>query len=72
MVFVYSVRFKSNLGELQTDTAKRKEAARQLLAHAEIEWLYSKARRSSRSLLGDFNTDATHAFCLRNHVLSAA
>jgi hypothetical protein len=42
VLLVYSVHFKSNLGELQIDIAKREEAARQLIAHtAEMERLYS-------------------------------
>ena len=43
MLLLYSVHFKSNRGELQSDIAKREEAARQLIAHAsEMERLYSQ------------------------------
>jgi endonuclease/exonuclease/phosphatase family metal-dependent hydrolase len=60
MVLVYSVHFKSNRGELQTDIAKREEAARQLIAHtAEMERLYSTDAKVVTVIAGDFNTDPT-------------
>jgi endonuclease/exonuclease/phosphatase family metal-dependent hydrolase len=57
---VDSVHFKSNPGELQTDIAKREEAARQLIAHtAEMERLYSTDAKVVTVIAGDFNTDPT-------------
>jgi endonuclease/exonuclease/phosphatase family metal-dependent hydrolase len=56
-LLVYSIHFKSNLGSLQEDFAKREEAARQLLDHeSAMEQLYSKAGKVSVVLAGDFNT----------------
>jgi endonuclease/exonuclease/phosphatase family metal-dependent hydrolase len=56
-LLVYSVHFKSNLGTLRDDVAKREEAARQLLAHAEqMEKAYSKTGRVALVIGGDFNT----------------
>jgi endonuclease/exonuclease/phosphatase family metal-dependent hydrolase len=60
MLLIYSVHFKSNRGELQSDIAKREEAARQLLVHAsEMERLYSKGAKVVTVIAGDFNTDPT-------------
>jgi hypothetical protein len=60
MLSVYSVHFKSNRGDPQTDMAKREEAARQLLVHAaEMESLYAKGAKVVTVIAGDFNTDPT-------------
>ena len=43
LLLVYSVHFKSNIGEATTNIAKREEAARQLLSHVtEMKRAYSK------------------------------
>jgi endonuclease/exonuclease/phosphatase family metal-dependent hydrolase len=56
-LLVYSVHFKSNLGSLPDDFAKREEAARQLLEHeSAMEKVYSKIGKVSVVLAGDFNT----------------
>jgi endonuclease/exonuclease/phosphatase family metal-dependent hydrolase len=56
-LLVYSVHFKSNLGRLRDDIAKREEAAFQLLTHAEqMEKAYSKIGRVALVIGGDFNT----------------
>src|SRR5262249_24793717 len=55
-LLVYSVHFKSNLGTLPDDVAKREDAARQLLAHqSAMENLYSKMAKVSVVVGGDFN-----------------
>ena len=62
MLLVYSVHFKSNRGEFTSDIAKRKEAARQLLAHAaEMERVYSQKAKVVTVIAGDLNTDPTDA-----------
>lgn len=56
-LLVYSVHFKSNLGSLPGDIAKREEAARQLLDHqSAMEKIYSKIGKVAVVLGGDFNT----------------
>jgi endonuclease/exonuclease/phosphatase family metal-dependent hydrolase len=56
-LLVYSVHFKSNLGSLPDDFAKREEAARQLLDHeSAMEKSYSKIGKVSVVVGGDFNT----------------
>jgi endonuclease/exonuclease/phosphatase family metal-dependent hydrolase len=56
-LLVYSVHFKSNLGSLTDDIAKREEAARQLLAHeTQMEEIYSKNGHVAVVIGGDFNT----------------
>jgi endonuclease/exonuclease/phosphatase family metal-dependent hydrolase len=56
-LLVYSVHFKSNLGSLPDDIAKREESARQLLTHeSAMEELYSKMSKVSVVIAGDFNT----------------
>jgi Endonuclease/Exonuclease/phosphatase family. len=56
-LLVYSVHFKSNLGSLPDDFAKREDAARQLPAHqSAMENLYSKIGKVSVVVGGDFNT----------------
>jgi endonuclease/exonuclease/phosphatase family metal-dependent hydrolase len=62
LLLVYSVRFKSNRGEVTTNIAKREEAARQLLAHvAEMENAYSGSANVVTIIAGDFNTDPSDA-----------
>jgi endonuclease/exonuclease/phosphatase family metal-dependent hydrolase len=62
VLLVYSVHLKSNRGEAPTNTAKREEAARQLLAHlAEMERAYSSSAKVITIITGDFNTDPTNA-----------
>lgn len=56
-LLVYSVHFKSNLGEIHENIAKREEAARQLLTHeAEMERTYSRIGKVAVVVGGDFNT----------------
>jgi len=56
-LLVYSVHFKSNLGSLPDDFAKREESARQLLDHeSSMEKIYSKIAQVSVVVGGDFNT----------------
>src|SRR5207249_3234163 len=56
-LLVYSIHFKSNLGSLRDDFAKREEAARQLLDHElAMESAYSKNHKVSVVIGGDFNT----------------
>ena len=62
LLLVYSVHFKSNIGEATTNIAKREEAARQLLSHAaEMERAYSESASVVTIIAGDFNTDPTDA-----------
>ena len=56
-LLAYSVHFKSNLGSLPDDFAKREEATRQLLDHeSAMENIYSKIGKVSVVIGGDFNT----------------
>jgi len=56
-LLVYSVHFKSNLGSLPDDFAKREEAAGQLLDHeSAMEKTYSTIGKVSVVVGGDFNT----------------
>ena len=56
-LLIYSVHFKSNLGQLPENVAKREEAARQLLSHAvEMERIYSKIGKVAVVVGGDYNT----------------
>jgi len=56
-LLIYSVHFKSNLGSLPDDFAKREEATRQLLDHElAMENMYSKINKVSIVIGGDFNT----------------
>jgi endonuclease/exonuclease/phosphatase family metal-dependent hydrolase len=56
-LLVYSVHFKSNLGQLRDNVAKRQEAARQLLTHeAEMEKTYAKVGKVAVVVGGDYNT----------------
>jgi endonuclease/exonuclease/phosphatase family metal-dependent hydrolase len=60
LFLIYSVHFKSNVGEATTNTAKREEAARQLLAHvSEMEIAYAGSAKIVTIIAGDFNTDPT-------------
>jgi hypothetical protein len=62
MLLIYSVHFKSNRGDATSNIGKRKEAARQLLAHvAEMERVYSQNAKIVTVIAGDFNTDPTDA-----------
>jgi endonuclease/exonuclease/phosphatase family metal-dependent hydrolase len=62
VLLIYSVHFKSNRGDATSNIAKRKEAARQLLAHvAEMERVYSQNAKIVTVIAGDFNTDPTDA-----------
>jgi len=56
-LLVYSVHFKSNLGSLLDDFAKREDATRQLLDHeSAMEKIYSRIGKVSVVVGGDFNT----------------
>ncbi len=56
-LLLYSVHFKSNLGSISDDIAKREEASRQLLGHeAEMEKTYSRIGKVAVVVGGDFNT----------------
>ncbi len=62
LLLVYSVHFKSNIGEAITNIAKREGAARQLLSHvAAMESAYSESASVVTIIAGDFNTDPTDA-----------
>ena len=62
LLLVYSVHFKSNIGEVTTNIAKHEQAARQLLSHAtEMERVYSESASVVTIIGGDFNTDPTNA-----------
>lgn len=57
-LLVYSVHFKSNLGDDRENVKTREETARQLLAHAkEMVPLYGKRGRIAVLIGGDFNMD---------------
>ena len=56
LVHVYGLHLKSNIGDAQSNTAKREDAIEQLLAHhTKIQELTGKADRTV--ICGDFNTD---------------
>jgi endonuclease/exonuclease/phosphatase family metal-dependent hydrolase len=59
--FFYSVHFKANSSRNQaSNIAKREEATRQMLAHADaMEKLYSRGETYPVVFAGDFNTDPT-------------
>ena len=59
-LLLYSVHFKSNLGDLNENIAKREEATRQLLLHEEeMEKRYSKIGKIAVVIAGDYNTFPT-------------
>jgi endonuclease/exonuclease/phosphatase family metal-dependent hydrolase len=56
-LLIYSVHFKSNLGQFPENVAKREEAARQLLSHSvQMERTYSKIGKVAVIVGGDYNT----------------
>lgn len=56
-LLLYSVHFKSNLGDLNENIAKREEATRQLLLHeGEMAKRYSKFGKIAVVIAGDYNT----------------